>query len=897
MPRKQEGNFLDSLLAEMTTSIRSTEQMGIVDFAHDIILNGDEDFRLYPTQRAILKAFYREPLSEEEETILNEWLGEDRTTWVKDRKYIALILEAGRRGSKCNADISRIPTTVGDITYEELYNRKIRGEKIGIKTYDMSGDLMRGYITYDIKIEPNAFEDVYEVVSESGRKEITNGNHPFPIWRYQQSHFEWMTVDEIRNYKFVRAPKIGVSDTIQVWGTEKLSDVDLDRYLNVFIKGGKLPDKFNRLSKNSTIKLLEAVFSVKASIAKFRPRNKVFKIRAHKDTHKFLHGILCKLGCNPRIHVGHLVITGLQDILTLTEQVEIGWVEREKLGCMKREFDRGYSEIVPNNIYPARQIRDLNDRHYDVVHGDINWELIRPEEIRYLGKRQTYALEVAGTHVIGSYIISHNSTLASIIALKEFYDLITLESPQKTWGLLPASPIAILVMAQSQAQVKETIFAAIRGYAENSTYFKGLQDAGYIDILAEEIRCPSKNVAIYAKHTNSKSLVGYTLKAMLLDEVARFETTGEEGKNKAFEIWRNVAAGGAAFGQSFKKIAISSAWEPGDPIEVFYQDCHNDPLSLGFKLTTFQVNLALKKGVTPVIVSDYATDFIKARREYEGIRFSKFNTFIDLQNLERNMTGITTIDAQPCKLDITSKAGTRHYAGVDIIRLEPLKDPEQLQFCHIDPALKKDSAALAMAHIERVGDVWKIIVDTLLKWEPHVDENGLKRVVSYIDIERKLDMIHEARTLYRVTFDQWNSESFIQKLHTKGIDSQQVSCSREAQFAYYTLFRDLLAHDYIVLPRDTLWSNDAVTELSELVLKPNRQIIHPYAGKDLGDAIVNVVYQAHQYMVRAGLNIMMGLSPMVAESSNLSRIQAASPNASKLEFGSARDKLYKMRRF
>ena len=71
-----------------------------------------------------------------------------------------------------------------------------------------------------------------------------------------------------------------------------------------------------------------------------------------------------------------------------------------------------------------------------------------------------------------------------------------------------------------------------------------------------------------------------------------------------------------------------------------------------------------------------------------------------------------------------------------------------------------------MAHAERFGDVWKIVIDTLIKWEPHIDDKGLKRIVSYIDIEQKLDDIHDARPLYRVTFDQWNSESFIQKLHT-----------------------------------------------------------------------------------------------------------------------------------
>jgi len=484
------------------------------------------------------------------------------------------------------------------------------------------------------------------------------------------------------------------------------------------------------------------------------------------------------------------------------------------------------------------------------------------------------------------------STMASIIALKEFYDLIIMENPHKHYNMFTGSPIAILVMAQSQAQVKETIFAAIKGYAENSHFFRALQERGDIEILTEEIRCPKKNVAIFAKHTNSKSLVGYTLKCMLLDEVARFETVGDEGKNKAFEIWRNVAAGGAAFGTSFKKVAISSAWEPGDPIEVLFEDAKKDPNTLGFKLTTFQVNLQLIKGVTPVIVSDYTTDYVKARREYEGVRFSKFNAFIDLLNLQRSSRGISCIDAQPCEIDVESKAGTRHYAGVDIIRLGTNPNPENLSFIHVDPALKKDSAALAIARPQKEEDKWKIQIDGLLKWEPHTDKKGLKRIVSFIDIEQRLDDICPARCVSRVTFDQWNSVSFIQKLHAKGIDAQQVSCSREMQFAYYTLFRDLLAHDYIILPRDSLWTNDAITELSELVLKPNRQIIHPYAGKDLADAIVNSVYQCHQYMVRTGLNITTGLNTGIASSQNLATVQRLNMGGQKIQIGSAIDKLY-----
>ena len=146
-----------------------------------------------------------------------------------------------------------------------------------------------------------------------------------------------------------------------------------------------------------------------------------------------------------------------------------------------------------------------------------------------------------------------------------------------------------------------------------------------------------------------------------------------------------------------------------------------------------------------------------------------------------------------------------------------------------------------------------------------------------------------------MTFDQWNSASFIQNLHAKGVDAQQVSCSREAQFSYYTLFRDLLNHDYIILPKDSLWSKDAITELSELVLKPNRSIIHPYAGKDIADAVVNSIYQCHQYMIMSGLNMKFGLQTGVATSNRLSSVQRLNTGGQKLVIGSAIERLQNRR--
>lgn len=590
----------------------------------------------------------------------------------------------------------------------------------------------------------------------------------------------------------------------------------------------------------------------------------------------------------------------------------------KKLGGIGTRFNTAVDTI--ENQYPPTQIannRTLNRLYYRLFSGskdligqqaikindvklfdwatnNINWEKII--SIEPYKVEQTVALEVKDTHVIGNGIISHNSTLASIITLKEFYDLIIEDNPQKKYGILNASPISILVMAQSQAQVKETIFSAIKGYAENSRFFTALQNNGEIEILTEEIRCKKKNVAIYAKHTNSKSLVGYTVKAMVLDEVARFESVGEDGKNKAFEIWDNVATGGSTFGSDFKKVAISSAWEPGDPIEVMYNLALKNPSSLAFKLTTFQVNLKLIKGVTEVVKSDYLNDYIKARREYEGIRFTKFNTFIEIENLNKASRSSSIIDAIPCQIDTETPSGPKHYAGLEVQRITPNQVSDSLSFIHVDPALKKDSAALAIARPIQEGDKWKIQIDALLKWEPHTDAKGNKRVVSFIDIEEKLIEISKIRRTGKITFDIWNSESIIQKLNSLGIDAQQVSCSREMQFTYYTLFRDLLAHDYIILPRDNAWTDNAITELSELVLKANKQIIHPTAGKDLADAIVNAVYQCNQYMIKSGHNLTTGLNTGIVQSQSLQplkKITVSKFSTNNIKIGSAIDKLYK----
>lgn len=1122
-------NFFDDFVSDLTAAnLQSMGQMSIIEFANRIIFNNDPDFQLYPTQKAILKSFYNEPLTEEETSILNGWVDEDRSTWIKNRKYISLVLEAGRRASKflatntlikttkgfkklenihigdyvfneygiptkvvnetkvlynktcykltfsngekvecsddhlwrtfqiecqdssivttkeivnslyinkrfnhcvdkiqpllekekrfivnaepilsipvkclevednshvflitkslipthnCNSESAEIITTEGNITYGELHQKLSNNEKVGIYTYDIKSNITEGYITYDIKTELNAIEQTYKITTETGKTEIVNENHPFLTCKKESWYPTWVELKNLNKGNYIATsgevpvfgPLVKSEEELKLWSLAlttfkfqhnktKLKEhqdflkqyftfsnfKELQQQLKIYRKTIKKED-ITSLNKECTILFLKHLLennirrqcrnTVNTIFLNGKPHFFEVSIEVHKYRKQIASQFL-KLGICTYLIQDSQGIKGLaiQNTSTAEKLISIfGWNIYKGSYELKKTFNNKNSSLskVGNskrdkfnlnrytieNQYPltelptnkflstyynnklhigkkhiiAQEALKINDvKLYDWATNNINWEKI--VSIEPYKVEQTIALEVKDTHIIGNAIISHNSTMASIIALKEFYDLIILDNPQKKYGILNASPITILVMAQSQAQVKETIFAAMKGYAENSRFFTALQNKGEIEILSEEIRCKSKNIAIYAKHTNSKSLVGYTVKAMILDEVSRFETVGEDGKNKAFEIWDNVGAGGSTFGSDFKKVAISSAWEPGDPIEVLYNLALKNPSSLAFKLTTFQVNLSLKKGITEVVKSDYLNNFIKARREYEGIRFTKFNTFIEIENLNKASRSVSVIDAIPSQIDTDTPGGPKHYAGLEIQRITPNQISDSLSFIHVDPALKKDSAALAIARPIQEGGKWKIQIDALLKWEPHTDNKGNKRVVSFIDIEEKLIQISKIRRTGKITFDQWQSQSIIQKLNSLGIDAQQVSCSREMQFTYYTLFRDLLAHDYIVLPRDNAWTDNAITELSELVLKANRQIIHPTAGKDLADAIVNAVYQCNQYMIKSGFNLSTGLNTGIIQSQGLEplrKITVSKFSTNNIKIGSAIDKLYK----
>jgi len=151
MPK--ELDFFDSMLAEMSTAVVSTETMGIVEFAQEILFNGD-DIKLFPTQTAIL----------------NQWKKEDRSTWVDNRKYISLILEAGRRASKMQALTEYIMTPEGYKLFGDIHP----GDYVFTPEGKPTKVLAETEVVYD--------EKTYKLTFQNGETVICGANHLWKTW-------------------------------------------------------------------------------------------------------------------------------------------------------------------------------------------------------------------------------------------------------------------------------------------------------------------------------------------------------------------------------------------------------------------------------------------------------------------------------------------------------------------------------------------------------------------------------------------------------------------------------------------------------------------------------------------------------------------------------------------
>lgn len=799
MARKKELGFdmdslLQDLISEASTSIDYKGSMPVCEFAEQIIFNGKAE--LFKPQKAILKAFYGEPLDQEERNILQSWYEETpfqddpygRTNWIEDNPYRSLSLEAGRGGPLALDTLVKVPKGYKPISEIKIGDTVFNEKEEPTNVVDLHGPF------YD--------RDVYEITFYSGAKVRCDASHLWPV----------------------------------IGGNRTTRDLIKDPRRRLIIK----------------------------------PLG--HKLIKHRTIYDFPI---------PVVGVGHVWDFGnRQDNDPLFKVLECN--------NLKPTFINGYAELIedPNNGGTLKT--------FDLIK---SIELIPTEPVMCIEVDDPKHLFLITENDIPT--CNSKSSLGSIFALYEFYKLISMPNPGRHYGLLPNDPIAIFVIAQTLEQVKDTLFAKIRGYAKDSTFFKSLEDAGKIEILSESIRYPAKNVAVYAKHTNSPALVGYTIKAMILDEFSRFENKIEDDgsiTSTGDHLWENVGRGVHRFGAEGYRMAISSAWETGDPMERLWQTAQKDDQILAFRLRTWDVN-KLASVSRESCNTDYIKDREKAELEFEGVRRKNKSNFINDSMLRDCYKGRSCFSSEEVYFSVGKGKDKRYYVGNEINNIIPSTREDNSSYMHIDFSIKRDCTALCIVSAREIHTEnqpkWIISVDGLIRWKPNIDALGRQRFVSYQNVEDIILQICSSRRVSKVTFDQFNSESTIQRLHGLGISTEKLPCTRNAQLDYYTLFRDLCTSDSIRLPTDSQYLTQLVGELTGIIIKPNGQIIHGAAGKDLSDSVVNSVYCCYMNLVKSGLiqNISIEVSTVGSKVKNLNTKFSNGNN--KITMGRAIDRLYR----
>lgn len=886
MKKKLNKNSLQKYFVnQLTKGLMGTTDMNIVDFVQNICYNGVG--MLYLPQKVILKSLYGEELTEEEENLITGWqepgeTGKPKTNWKKDRKYKHLVLCAGRRGSKALCLDTLIPTPTG---VKPLKSINKGDYVIGPKGNSVKV-LEESPIYYNNKCYKLTFCDGSQIIADAGHlwRTETYLNRKRPNLEkdvkttqtivdtlYVENKGEYLLNHSIElcepiNYfeKSLPIEPYALGCWMSLRDSKDLLTCDSALYNHI-------QDQLNKIGyKTSIVKEDKSYVSFSCDALRKDIEKHLISNRIPSD---YIYGSI-----NQRKELLKGITEGsynykfkdsvvfISSDTILTEDL---YTIASSLGYYVEKSIK--DNIVSLNIKSDKVILSSNLQRDSSKSRYMRRFIVSAEEIKPVPVK---CLMVEGEYYLaGNNIITHNSTIASFIIAYEFYKLINMESPQIELGVLPNDPIDMFVIATSFEQVKQTIFGKIKGLFENSNYFNHLSELGEISIMEREIRFNKNQINIFAKHTNTQSLVGYGLKCLVLDEIARFEnkvdpTTGEV-ESTAHELWNNVGKATTTFTKPGKhgiKLAISSAWEVGDPMESFEEMADKSQEILRFNLSTWDLNSGVKK-------SDYADEYCnnitKALLEYENIRPIGSGGFFDLGLLEGTQypeygSVIDTIETDK-KVVVEDKETNRkkyiYYLINEVTRLEKLEDlNEKPAFLHVDFSKRRDATALSVARprlIQLPGEdepSWKIVIEALLKWQPFLGSDGYRREVLYEDVEKIIDLFIEDRKVKYLSFDTYNNSATLQKYQKKGLICTEASTTNKSQLGYFTLSKELFVREKLVLGKDNPNYGLVLQQLSQLIIHPETgKIKHGAIGKDLADALVNSVFECYNWMVERRL--------------------------------------------
>lgn len=459
---------------------------------------------------------------------------------------------------------------------------------------------------------------------------------------------------------------------------------------------------------------------------------------------------------------------------------------------------------------------------------------------------------------------SGKDAMAVISVLYIVYQLLCLKNPQTYFGVPQYDSIDLMNIAINADQAQRVFFDRVVSLLKSSEWFDGKYDARRNDVGFD------KNVNLISGHSESESLEGHNVIAVILDEISGFAMESNTGNAKAktgpsiYKMHRGSVT--SRFPQYGKVILLSFPREENDFIMQRYRAVIAESETVK-KVVTLKRDPDLPDGTT-------GNEFDVEWEEDHILRYNRPKTFAlkrpsweinPLRNIEDYTEdfyedmgdALTRFAAMPTtsKEDAFIKNQDKineafvltngvDEEGVFFRGFKPKKGVQY--FMHVDLAQKHDRCAVALAHVAdwrkvSIGaidheEVYPVVqIDAVRWWQPTKTQSvDFKDVIDYILAVRRLGF-----ELELVTFDRWNSWDTRNTLEDNGINTDNLSVGND----HYTDFKTLLYDGRVVGPDIA----ELKQEMYDLKWLKNK-VDHPRTGfKDLSDASCGATYNAIKY--------------------------------------------------
>jgi hypothetical protein len=791
----------------------------------DIPGNG---LKLFPGQSVILKAFYKGTTGNEDIKLDQEeweWLYArqedieiDGVTYERNlrdvikkihekekdetyKPFTQLVLVLGRRGTKCHEENQIISTTEGSITFRELMERKLDGEKIGICTYDPL--TLKRSITYDIQLEENGVVECFSLETKRGIREVASWNHPYLVWRDNWDKPQFVKMSEL-----MEGDRIAVAECTELFGKGgNCGDIDLNcdfDHIPECIYRGSRKEVFDFLSKNYNWNLDRGEFVCRSASEDF-----IYGVRH----------LLQKFGIHAEIN---------------------------KINCAYFESVISDPYYIDKFLIEGGAIDELESEFLNVYKPDLKWDIVK--SVSEVGERSTIAIEVKGTNIIGGDIISHNTFMASIITAYEAYKLILINNgdPHRYYNLPNDDEIAIINVALSQKQAGR-LFGQVQSRLRNSPFFKGRIAKETSDTIRlytdRDLQKKSEgailsiqgSILLLCGHSNPDSLAGYSAILLLFDEIAFYDETGKV-TGKYFVNRLKPSLSKFYKYNAGKVVMISSPnVKNGAFYDAFMEATDSDEkisdTCLSFQLPTWDINLDVSYS-EPELAKERNANPEMFKIEFGGqwAEGGSYTNYFDAGAVDR------------C---IKYELGPHQRPN-----------PRCNYYIHVDPAKKSNNYAAIMVAKERYTTPLgkkrnKCSLAGIWVWKP---TPGLGLL--FDEIDNYIIQICSRFHPMSVTYDDYHSVHSVQRLRGHGINCTQISFNDRVKCKVYQNLNNMMLYQpepeillYDNCPETTL----LIAELKELKIKRTKRgySIMPdkhgdIASDDLSDCLAGACSAANE---------------------------------------------------